>query len=166
MTAAVGGQPLAGIEVCAESVGVTDVRECLSTGPDGKYKVEDLEPGNYKVGFWPSIVSGFLPQYYDGKAGFGEAKLVLVVNAADIFGIDAALRREELAGNTGSGAGSGAPAVAPPPAAAPPVVAAPQPAQKSCRRGWRKVRVNGQVRCRKIQRKPQRGRNRTSRATA
>jgi hypothetical protein len=155
VTAAVGGQPLAGVEVCAESVGVTDVRECVATGGDGKYQVAGLEPGNYKVGFWPSVVSGYLPRYYDGKPSSGEAKLVLVVNAADIFGIDATLLEEELAGGGGtvspaSPAGESAPAAPSPPITAPPVVA-PKPASKTCRKGWRKVRVQGKAVCRKVQ---------------
>lgn len=161
VTAAAGGQPLPGIEVCAESVGVTDIRECVETGSDGKYQVGGLEAGNYKVGFQPPAGSGFLPQYYNGKTGSGEANLVLVVNAADIFGIDAALRKEELAGDPVPEAGGGATVALPAPVVAAPAAIVPKPA-KTCRRGWRKVRVEGQLRCRRIQRKHQRGRTRAS----
>jgi hypothetical protein len=157
VTAAVGGQPLEGIEVCAESVGVTDVRECVATGGDGKYQVAGLEPANYTVEFRPSVVSGFLSQRY--KDSFG-AELVHVVNAADIFGIDAALQKEAPAAGGGGGAvppagsgGSDAPVAPTPPAAVPLVVGAPKPGPKTCRKGWRKLRVKGKAVCRKVQRK-------------
>ena len=162
VTAAAGGQPLAGIEVCAESVGVTDIHKCGATGADGKYKVEGLEAGNYKVEFRPSVVSGYLSQFYAGKGAPGE-EIVKVVNAADIFGIDAALQKEALAGDGSGGTtppvssgGGEAPATPTLAAAPPPVTVAPKPAPKTCRKGWRKVRVKGKADCRKIQRKPQR----------
>ncbi len=154
VTAANGGRPLDGVEVCAESVGVTDIRACVATASDGKYRIEGLEAVNYKVEFRPGALSGFLSQYYNGKATSAEADLVKVVDAADIFGIDAALQ-EDLFEGGGAEAGAGTPVVLPLPATAPAGEAAPQPVRKACRKGWRKVRVRGKQVCRKIQRKNQ-----------
>lgn len=152
VTAAATQAPLAEVVVCAESVGVTDIFGCGETGSNGVYVVADLEGGNYKVEFSPSIVSGYLPQYYSGKTGSEQADLVAVVDGLDTAGIDAALAAETPSG--------GAPPIDVP------AVALPLPSVSQvvlpfalpnkpksilrCRKGWRKVKVKGRLHCRKI----------------
>ena len=152
VTAAASGAPLAEVIVCAESVGVTDVFECAETVADGGYLIAGLEGANYKVKFSPSILSGYQAQYYRGKASGEEADLVAVVDGIDTVGIDAA-----LAGGPSGGAGSATvPPPAAPQAAAPPGSATLKNPSPRCRKGWRKVKVKGKSRCRKVQR-PRRG---------
>jgi hypothetical protein len=160
VTAATTQAPLAEVVVCAESVGVTDVFECGATGSDGTYVVAGLEGGNYKVEFSPSIMSGYLPQYYNGGASGEQADLVAVVEGLDAAGIDAALAAEIPSGG-GAPAGSGAvpPVLLPsvPQVALPFALASKPKPILSCRKGWRKVRAKGKQRCRKIARQQRPG---------
>jgi hypothetical protein len=150
VTAAASQAPLAEVVVCAESVGVTDVFGCGETGNDGAYIVTGLEGGNYKVEFSPSIMSGYLPQFYNGRASGEQADLVAVVEGLDTPGIDAALAAEIPSG--GGVPTADVPAVALPlpslPQVALPFALAnkPRPILHCCK-GWRKVK--GKQRCHK-----------------
>ncbi len=91
-TAAVGGEPLSEVEVCAISVAQSSVRSCVETGADGGYELHSLQAGKYKVGFWGRGGNGGLaPQYYQGRATFAEAAVVSVVDGTTVAGIDAEL---------------------------------------------------------------------------
>ncbi len=91
VTASAGGAPLAEIEVCAYELGENENFECTETGLDGAYSIEELAAGDYKVEFWPPADVNLSPEFYDGKASWGEADVVEVTAGADIPGTDAAL---------------------------------------------------------------------------
>lgn len=93
VTAAVGGAPIGGIEVCAwriagESFG------CGETNAAGEYLVTGLAPGDYRVGFRspPQSHLRYLTQYYDGKTSFAAGNEIVVATEATTEPIDAALQ--------------------------------------------------------------------------
>ncbi len=157
--AAASQAPLAEVVVCAESVGVTDVFECGETGGDGTYVVAGLEGGNYKVEFSPSIMSAYLPQFYNGRVSGEQADLVAVAEGLGTPGIDAALAAVIPDGGTVPPAGAGTAALPLPavPQVALPLGPANRPPNLRCRKGWRKVKIKGKLRCRKIARQRQPG---------
>jgi hypothetical protein len=81
-----------GISVCAYPLEFKEVPvKCDLTAVDGTYAIEDLEPAEYEVQFWPGELD-YLTQYYDGKSSRSEADLVPVATGA-VTGIDAALQK-------------------------------------------------------------------------
>jgi hypothetical protein len=85
---AVTKSPLQWINVCLRG----NFESCVSTGADGKYAIEGLTAGSYKIGFFSSFQTpGYLGQYYDGKASRDLASPVIVGEAAVATGIDAEL---------------------------------------------------------------------------
>lgn len=130
------GAPLSEVEVCAWSTDSEWLR-CDYPSGDGHYSIVGLPPDVYKVEFWPFEED--LPiQYWDHKASW-EAANVLPLNGGSVAtGIDADL-----------GSPPSAPSVAVPPIAGP----APAPTTKPpvhrlrCKKGFRKKRVRGKVRC-------------------
>ena len=59
-----------------------------NTGPDGRYAVEGLPSGNYRV---QVTVSGHVSQFYDHAADAASATVVTVNAPNDTTGIDFAL---------------------------------------------------------------------------
>jgi hypothetical protein len=81
-----------GIEVCAYLLESEEEFEepnwtCADTGSAGTFAIEGLEPGEYKVEFWPGPL-GYFFQYYDAKSAWSEADRVPVGTGA-VTGIDA-----------------------------------------------------------------------------
>jgi len=91
VTAAVGGAPIAEVEVCAEGAGPGASFECDETALDGTYTIPGLVAGSYKVEFWPRLDSDYVLQYYDDKPTLSQATPVAVAEGVDTPGIDAAL---------------------------------------------------------------------------
>ncbi len=80
--------PLQGVNVCLRG----NFEGCVSTGADGKYTIEGLAAGSYKIGFFSSFqTGGYLGQYYDGKATRDLASPVTVGEGEVKTGIDAEL---------------------------------------------------------------------------
>jgi hypothetical protein len=85
------------IEVCAYTVGSFEEFEfeeefefsCALTESDGTYGIEELEPGEYEVEFWPGE-QNYFTQYYSGKSSPFEADAV-VVGGADVPNVNAQL---------------------------------------------------------------------------
>jgi len=106
------GEPVAGINVCAERTSGNSYN-CETSGPDGTYTISGLRPGSYKVSFrsgWIETGPGeyepvsYVRQYYDGKATEGAADPVSVAAGATSTGIDAAMvPGAEVEGTVGDG---------------------------------------------------------------
>jgi molybdopterin-binding protein len=97
---AVTKAPIAGIEVCAFDLEAQPLSEglpdlaCATTGASGEYVIDNLRSGEYEVEFASPERGGlnYVTQYYDGKASFGEATLVVVVAGRTTSEIDAEMR--------------------------------------------------------------------------
>lgn len=83
--------PIAGILVCAESVSPAEVTYCDMTDSEGKYAVNSLPTGSYRVEFSVTRSPNYITQYYDGKSLWPEAKAVSVSAGSVTPGINAAM---------------------------------------------------------------------------
>jgi hypothetical protein len=130
------GAPLLEVEVCAWGIDVEWIR-CAFPSSDGHYAIGGLPPAGYKVEFWP-YEEGLPVQYWDHKASWEAADVLSLSGGSIATGINADL--------------GSPPAPAPTPAAtaptvAPPLTTKPNPQRKRCKKGFRKKRVHGKVRC-------------------
>ena len=94
VTAAGSALPLQGIEVCAVAASGGAYAGCATTGSHGAYDIGGLRADEYDVEFISpesGASSGYLKQYYDGKAAAAEAEPVTVASGGAADGIDAAL---------------------------------------------------------------------------
>ncbi len=106
VTSGATGRPLADVLVCALSREEAAV-ECAVSGVDGRYTIEGIPPGQWRVGF--DAGRGYRVQYYDAVSEFGAARAVTVAAGASVTEVDAAM----LTTSTGP--------TAPPPPPVPPV---------------------------------------------
>jgi 5-hydroxyisourate hydrolase-like protein (transthyretin family) len=89
---AVTKAPLQWINVCLRG----NFESCVATDPDGKFTIEGLASGSYKIGFFSSFQArGYIGQYYDGKATRDAANPISVSAGESTAGIDAEM---EVAG--------------------------------------------------------------------
>lgn len=88
VTSGATGRALADILVCALSREEAAV-ECAVSGVDGKYTIEGIPPGEWRVGF--DAGRGYRIQFYDGVSEFGAARAVTVVAGAAVTEVDAAM---------------------------------------------------------------------------
>jgi len=94
VTAADGGGPLTGVEVCALSAGERTPAGCAKTDSGGQYALPTLLEGAYKVGFWGKGPSAdYAPGYFQGKSSFATATPVSVTAGAARAGVDATLSK-------------------------------------------------------------------------
>jgi hypothetical protein len=63
-----------------------------STAANGKYTVEGLAPGSYKVEFFPEFETNLVPQFYKEANSFGTANPVSVEEGKPTEKVDAALQ--------------------------------------------------------------------------
>ncbi len=90
VTKAAGGGAVENAYVCADGVGaVEDFGDCESTDASGKYVLQTLPTGEYRVTFYG--VGNYLTQYYNDKSEYGTATPVPVTVAKKIENIDAKL---------------------------------------------------------------------------
>ncbi|MFL5833244.1 MAG: collagen binding domain-containing protein [Solirubrobacterales bacterium] len=134
------GSPVLDVEVCAWSTDPEGASRCAYPDTSGHYSIGSLPSDEYKVEFWPFDET--LPvQFWDHKATWEEASPLSLAAGAVATGIDADF-----------GAAGPPPTPPAPPAAAPSALVTPLPAQakprrKRCKKGFRKKRAHGKVRC-------------------
>ncbi|MDQ3725694.1 MAG: carboxypeptidase-like regulatory domain-containing protein, partial [Actinomycetota bacterium] len=88
------GLPIEEVQVCAWPVPEDEESwgECDWTASDGSYAIGGIEPGDYKVEFWPGFPSpNFAYQFYDHTVQWANAALVSVAAGEWKTGIDADL---------------------------------------------------------------------------
>ena len=162
------GSPLSGIAVCILSVSAPGPERCVYSGPSGAYELPGVATGTYQVAFSPEFSEfakgeftlpeedGWLTQYFSGSTERAGAT-ALDLSAPELrSGVDAALTSTHVA----------PPPPQPPPAPnvavpAPTVLPIPTPnSPKKCRKGFKKRRIKGKVRCVKVRRKHHRHKQR------
>jgi hypothetical protein len=90
VTKASGGAPVEKVYVCADGVGAAEYSgDCNSTDASGKYVLQTLPTGEYKVTFYGT--GNYLTQYYNDKFEYGTAMPVPVTVAKKVENIDAKL---------------------------------------------------------------------------
>lgn len=149
------GVPLTGIAVCLFDASAAAAERCTYSGEVGSYSFKGLPSGSYQVGFSlePSEAGletgveadGFESQYFDGVATRAGAVTIMALAPALIGAVDAHLAPPAQPTPTPP-----APAVTSPIVAAPPVISEPKPPAKRCKKGFRKKKVKGTVRCVRI----------------
>jgi 5-hydroxyisourate hydrolase-like protein (transthyretin family) len=90
VTAASGGAPLQGVQVCVSPVkSGSGVSTCTSTAADGTYSVAGLRTGTYKLRFEAGYSEpNYVRQFYSGKKTRAEADAVAVTAGQSKEGID------------------------------------------------------------------------------
>jgi hypothetical protein len=114
ITAALGGEPLEGVEVCAEEAGSNISVGCTESAESGRYAVTGLASGVYKVGFWGrGGAAEYTPQFFGGAELFGGGTPITVPLGSDVTGIDAELAKgARIEGRvTAAGVGDGLPGI-------------------------------------------------------
>jgi hypothetical protein len=149
VTEAATGTPVWGVEVCVKEVD-TGYPACALTDAFGKYAVRSLPAGTYAVRFDPSGSGrNLLAEYFDDAASEATATPVTVA-AGGIGFADAALAAGPVEPD---------PEIVLPPSFAPPPLSlgttrtTPAHRRLHCKKGFRKRRVKGKVRCVKVHRK-------------
>lgn len=101
VTDAKTAEPIEGIGVCAwMAEGEEELAGCdFLTSGDGSYVIAGLDPGEYKIEFWPRG-HPYEFQFYEGTQSWSQAKPVVVESGETTSGIDAEL--EPTAGIEGT----------------------------------------------------------------
>jgi len=81
------GDPVENARVCAWAQALATKDHCTSTDNSGGYSMTDVQPGPYKVEFWPR--SNQLWQAYDHREDWQEADVVSVDLSEVVTGVDA-----------------------------------------------------------------------------
>ncbi|MET0306317.1 MAG: carboxypeptidase-like regulatory domain-containing protein [Solirubrobacterales bacterium] len=149
VTDAASGSAIGSSRVCLFKLKENVEPWCTNTDNNGHYSFEGLSGGAYKVWFSPEDpIRGeeddYFQQYYNGKSTFAEADTVFVGAGGTTPGIDARLVSRNPAPPTLSAA---------PLTHITPVKPRHKP-RKHCRKGQRKVKKRGKVRCVKAHRQP------------
>jgi Carboxypeptidase regulatory-like domain len=152
VTSLATGVPLKWIYVCAIEALTDELWLCTETNSAGGYSLAHLSQGQYKVVFsidfeeWFGEEEGFEEddgyptQFWNNQTMLAAASAIPIATGAAVSGIDARL-------------GPPAPPVPPPPTVTPPTVnppAAHKPRKRKCRRGFKRKKVKGRVRCVKV----------------
>jgi hypothetical protein len=89
VTAAADGKPLGGI-----CVGIGGLGDVTFTGSDGTYRMEQIRPGRYAVGFFGGCGNSgsYAPQYFRGRTRFVNAAGIRITGGKVSAGIDAAMK--------------------------------------------------------------------------
>jgi hypothetical protein len=156
VTDAASGAAIDSSRVCLFKLKENVEPGCTETDNDGHYSFEWLSGGAYKVWFSPDPPDweedDYFQQYYNGKATLAEADSVLVSAGGVASGIDAHLvSRHPIPPS---------PLSAPAPVTTPPIKLRPKP-KRHCRKGQRRVRRRGKIRC--VKKAHRRARHRSGR---
>jgi hypothetical protein len=90
VTSEFDGSPMEGVEVYVSSADYSTFEVAITAG-DGSYEVSSLDPGVYRVEFFPA--EPYVSEYYDGAWFFDSADLVQVPLGTDVANINASLQR-------------------------------------------------------------------------
>jgi hypothetical protein len=131
-------EPFAAAEVCAWSNEV--LYRCGVSQVDGTYSISGLPTAEYKIEFRP-LLSIWHIQFWDHKASWDEADLLPLVAGTTTTGIDADLQAKEIPHAQWT---PPSPLVTQLPATS---SIQPVPRRRHCRKGFRRKRVAGKVRC-------------------
>ncbi len=147
VSSAASGGFLGNIPVCSIDANTGQLWTCTGTEPNGEYTLPFLSKGQYKVVFsidfnewfgeeiFEEEEDGFPTEFWDNQTTLAAANVIPLTAGQALGGINAQL------GNPPAPAG---PVVTPPPTVTPPVAT---PRKRKCRKGFRKKRVKGKVRC-------------------
>ncbi len=141
VTDSLSGAGIGASTVCARQAVTGEIYECDSTNGGGHYAIKGLPSGSYKIWFSPDVpevADDYFQQYFSGAATFALATPVTVVAPAVTTGIDARLVSRK------------APPVVPAPPTAAPIS---KPPKKHCRKGLKRVKLNGKERCVRVHHK-------------
>lgn len=140
------GQPLEEIRVCSVYAPTGQLWICTWTDPTGDYSMGLHAHGDYKVVFSPDLTEffpeawseddGFPTEFWDNQTKLAAANVIPLATGQSVGGINAQL-----------GTPIGPPAITPPVTVNPPAV---HHRKRKCRRGFRKKRIKGKVRCVKV----------------
>lgn len=162
VTSAASGAPLDEIEVCAREAAIPHrYLRCGYTASTGLYLIRGLPTGSYKVEFtqWnEEFTQPLYIEFFNDKTTLAAAEPVVVTAPSTTGPVNAQLGPSPSApadpgGSSpagGGAAGSGASTADKP-------VGKPKPAQPKCKKGFRKKKVKGKMRCVKVKK---RGKNR------
>ncbi len=92
VTAAVGGAPVAGIQVCARVEPLAFEETCAETDAGGGYALAGLPSGSYKVRFSERQNRNYVDQFFSGKSEFSTADPIAIAATENKTGVDAALQ--------------------------------------------------------------------------
>jgi hypothetical protein len=146
--------PLASIYVCAIEAEVGELQECAETDKKGRYLLGPLPDGNYKIVFSINFEEwyeeefggeeddGYPTQYWNNQTTLAAANVISLASGDFVSGIDA--RLGPLAPQPLS---SGSVQVPLPPSKPLVTKPLPVPLQKHCRKGFKRKKVKGKVRC-------------------
>jgi len=126
------------------------IKRCAEAEAGGEYTISQVPAGSYKVGFYPQAGSKYLWEFYDDRQSWQEADPVAVLPDTQTAGIDAALEEEVTTEPPVSrdGGSTGPPTtILPATSAFPPPAPVVQSRPLRCKKGFRKKRVRGKVRC-------------------
>jgi hypothetical protein len=163
VTDAVTHAGIASFEVCAyralesqaEAELMPESKFCTPAEPEpetpGEYTLGGIPMGQYKVAFIPAAGSKYESEFYEDVRTWGEAEVLDVPTGTPI---DAALEEsvssEEVPASSGEPTSS--PATDAPAFVVSPVLGTTKPAPIRCRRGFKKKKVRGRIRCVKSRR--------------
>lgn len=177
VTDAADGSKLEGVRVCAYEAGGEEIARCGSSGPHGNYTIMPLPAGTYKVQFtalvydWeeeesfegegpePEPEEEFASQYWKGATSSAAASTIALKLGQSVTGIDAQMAKPsssppsepppsgEEGGSSSGGDGQQNPPSGPGQASPPPAPKPAPPKAVHCRKGFKKKRVHGKVRC-------------------
>ncbi len=142
------GAPVPSIRVCAVVAAQYEIVECAQTAADGTYSIGGLETGSYKVAFNEPLPetfnSAYISQFWQGATTFAGATPITLTAPAARGGIDAQL---QVPGETSepSPPSTGGTGLTPTPVSTPPTATTPAPLV--CKKGFRKEKVKGALRC-------------------
>jgi hypothetical protein len=154
--AAAGGSALAEIPVCLFAGSAITPTQCTYSEGSGAYSLVGIPGGSYQVGFSlgsaeiggeevSSEDDGYLTQYYPLVPNRSEGQVLMLGTGQVATGVDGSLLAPPP------------PAPAPPApvvtnsiVAAPLTIAEPKPKTTGCKKGYKKKRVKGKVRCVKV----------------
>jgi len=166
------GALLQGIPVCSIVLPENLLFTCEVTDGGGNYSLPYLPQGQYKVAFsidlnewygeeiFEEMDDGYSTEFWNNQTTLAAANAITLSTGQSQSGISAVLAAPPVVPPGGTPL-SPPPAVTPPATGSPPVVT---PRKRKCRKGFRKKKVKGKVRCVKV-RKHRRQKRRAAAST-